>query len=258
MKKVFCFLSGLGLSLVLIFTCGFENSAAEEKPWFTTPDTVSVIAEQLLNRVSRKSEKPVVRRKFSLKPGPLSRCNSFLVTEFSFSWVLGRPAASTGFQLFTWELGCMVNLDKHSAMGGIFFVGTDLFPGSSRLGSRARYRFWFGENISLDIAPGIIITGKNLGRWNGRYEFPSFTCQVGLNLSEWFGLTGQVDVMRWRKSSYQYNSYTGLTEYIGPEKTVVKPELYLGFKFGTPAGAGAASVVVVIMAGLLLEGGSGF
>ena len=245
MKKAISFLIGLSLSFALI-TCGLENSAAEEKTWFTTPDTVSVIAEQLLNRMSKKSQEPVTRKKFSFTPKPLAGCSSFLITEFGIFYDLDKPSDETSLQLAAWEFGCMVNANKRSAIGGTVFIVKDLDDAASWFGLRARYRYWLSRRISLDIAPGILLKG-----WKTEFRFPSFSCQTGLNLNSWLAITGQVDIISWKKSEYVPTLQNGWTQYAWQERTVTKPEWYLGLKLGTPKGAGIGTAVAVIAAAIV-------
>jgi len=222
MNKAIGFLAGLGLGLVLI-TGGFENSAAEDGIKSTTLDTLSANIGQVVNQQPEASQKTVARKKFSFKPEPFPKCSSFLITEFGLFYGLDKSSDQSNLRLVTWELGYMVNRNEHSALGGTFVLAIDPDGGSSRLGLKARYRYWLSNKKSVDIAPGILISGSKNG-----FEFPSFTCNVGLNLNTWFAITGQVDIIHW--------------------KTVTKPEGYLGLKFGTPTGAGIATAALVVAA----------
>lgn len=222
MKKAIGFLAGLGLSLILI-TSGSESSVAETKTNFTTSDTLPVNVGQVASQQTENIQKTVARKKFSFKPEPLPKCNSFLITEFGLFYGLDKSSDQSNLRLVTWELGYMVNRNEHSALGGTFVLAVDPDGGVSRLGLKGRYRYWLSSKKSVDIAPGILFSGSKNG-----FEFPSFTCNAGLNLNTWFAITGQVDVIRW--------------------KTVTKPEGYLGLKFGTPTGAGIATAALVVAA----------
>lgn len=222
MKKVIRFLAGLGLSVVLI-TGGFENSVAEEGIKSTTSDALSASSGEVASQQIENIQKTVTRKKFSFKPEPLPRCSSFLIAEFGLFYGLDKSSDQSNLRLITWELGYMVNQNEHSALGGTFVLAVDPDGGASRLGLRARYRYWLSSKKSVDIAPGILISGSKNG-----FEFPSFTWNAGLNLNTWFAITGQIDIIRW--------------------KTVTKPEGYLGLKFGTPTGAGIATAALVVAA----------
>jgi len=222
MKKAIGLLTGLGLDLLLI-TGRFENSVAETKTNFTISDILSANVGQIANQQTENIQKTAARKKFSFKPEPISKCSSFLVTEFGLFYGLDKSSDQSNLRLVTWELGYMVNRNEHSALGGTFVLAVDPDGGASRLGLKARYRYWLSSKKSVDIAPGILFSGSKDG-----FEFPSFTCNAGLNLNTWFAISGQVDIIR--------------------RKTVTKPEGYLGFKFGTPTGAGIATAALVVAA----------
>ena len=242
MKKAIGFLTGLGLSLILI-AGGLENSLAEMKANFTASDTFPANAGKIVDQQAENSQKMVAKKKFSFKPKPLPKCSSFLITEFGWSFGLGKSSDKGNLRLLNWELGYMVNRDEHSALGGTFVIAVEPDGGASRLGLKARYRRWLRDGISLDIAPGIfILGGKN------KFSFPSFTCHVGLNLSDWFALTGQVEIIRWKKSGYDFTWQNGLEKSARWEKTETDFRWYAGFKLGTPLGAGVGTAVAALIA----------
>jgi len=236
MKKAICFLTVFGLGLLLVAGCP-ENSKAEMITKFATSDTLSAKDGQIPNKNLENSHKMVSKKKFSYTPKPLSECKSFLITECGFSYGLDKRSNQTNPWLYTWELGYMVNRDEHSAIGGTVFISSEADRIQIRLGLKGRYRYWLSKNQSVDIAPGILITGSK-----DKFEFPSFTCQTGLNLSSWFAITGQVDIVRRKTFTY------GPTWFAPQEKTVTKPEWYLGLKLGTPAGAGIGTLAVIVAA----------
>lgn len=252
MKKLMVFIAGFGLSLILI-AGDLENSAAAEKTKFTTPDTLQANAGKIVDQQAESSQKMVAKKKFSFKPKPLPKCSSFLITEFGWSFGLGKSSDKGNLRLLNWELGYMVNRDEHSAIGGTFVIAVEPDGGASRLGLKVRYRRWLSNGASLDIAPGILIlSGKN------KFSFPSFTGHVGLNLSEWFALTGQVEIMRWKKSGYDFTWQNGLEKSTRWEKTETDFRWYAGFKLGTPLGAGIGTAVVALIAIVGFGGGSSY
>ncbi len=222
MKRAIVFLAGLGLGVILI-TGSFENSAAEEGIKSTTSDTLPANNGQIASQQSESSHKLTPKKKFSFKPGPVSECKSFLITEFGVFYGLDKSSDQSNLRLVTWELGLMENRNEHSAIGGTFVLAADPDGGASRLGLKARYRYWLTNKKSVDIAPGILFSSSKTG-----FEFPSFTCNAGLNLNTWFAVTGQVDIIRWESAT--------------------KTEGYLGLKVGTPTGAGIATAALVVAA----------
>lgn len=240
MKKVIGFLAGLGFGLILV-TSGFKNSLADVRTGSVIPDTHSANTGKVIKQ--EQGQTVVAKKKFSFTPKPFPECRSFMITEFGLSYGLDKPSDESNLRLVTWELGYMVNRDEHSAIGGTLFIGVEPDGGASRLGLRARYRYWLSGNKSLDIAPGVLITG-----WESKFGFPSFTFQTGLNLNSWFAITGQVDIVRWKISGYEPTLQNGLTLFTWREKTATNPEWYLGLKFGTPAGAGIGTAAVIVAA----------
>jgi hypothetical protein len=240
MKKAIGFLAGLGFGLILVAS-GFKNSLADVRTGSVIPDTLSANTGKVIKQ--EQGQTVVPKKKFSFKPKPFPECRSFLITEFGLYYGLDKSSDQTNLRLITREFGLMENRDERSAIGGTLFIDAEADREGSRLGFRARYRYWLSRNRSLDIAPGILITG-----WKSEFEFPSFTCQTGLNLNSWLAITGQVDVVRWKTSGYTPTLQNGLTVFTLQEKTVTKPEWYLGLKFGTPAGAGIGTAAVIVVA----------
>src|SRR5712691_2116678 len=95
---------------------------------------------------------------------PLPACGAYLITEFG----VGVPLSRTGVHsapLFTWELGGMKNLGERSALGATVFVNTSDF--GSGPGVRLRLRRWLNHGISLDVAPGLMLSGSAARRFSG-------------------------------------------------------------------------------------------
>ena len=100
------------------------------------------------------------------RPRPRPACSAYMITEFGVGASLSRGEFHPAGPLFTWELGGMKNLGERSALGVAVFVnGFDLGTG---LGVRPRFRRWLSQEISLDVAPGIILSGSAARRFSGQ------------------------------------------------------------------------------------------
>ena len=119
---------------------------------------------------------------------PKPACDNFLLTEFGLAKKVNNAAS-----LATWELGGMVNRGTRGAVGiGVFFqdrVWTEEGPfGFTRnemgVGIRPRFRLWMTPDISVDLAPGIILFGSGAG--------VGFSGHVDLNIQDIAALTAHV------------------------------------------------------------------
>ena len=99
------------------------------------------------------------------RPRPLPTCSAYLITEFGVGVGLSRSEFHPAGPLFTWELGGMKNLGERSALGATVFVNASDF--GSGPGVRLRLRRWLSQGLSLDVAPGIILSGRAARRFSG-------------------------------------------------------------------------------------------
>lgn len=185
-------------------------------------------------------EKRGTVKALSFRGKPKPECNSFLITEFGYSYRLGRNSgdpynSSRDNFYFTWDLGWMTNLSKSYALGATFYAGAD--QDGARLGIKPRLRRWLGRDLSLDVSPGIL-----LYRLGGNYDkYPGFTGHVGLNYADWITLIGQVEVIPYE---YQgYGSYPNWSTRRGNEVT-----WYGGVKLGSYPGTVAGILAIAAYA----------
>jgi len=175
----------------------------------------------------------------SLKPDPLPSCRSFFVTEFAYAYRVNSFAENT-FNLrrrhyFTSDLGIMVNLNPHYALGASHFTGIDN-RGDGRGGFKLTIRRWLSESSSIDVSSGFLL-------WDTRaatQHFP-FVSSLDLNIRDWFALTTQLEFVPTR--------FQG-----GTDRAV-----YFGLKTGSYPGLilnGAAVTAAVIVGILVLSTGT--
>ena len=143
-------------------------------------------------------------------PHALPRCRSYWVTEAGVSARLDSHPQTEGASA-TLELGYMVNATPRSALGlAVFLRGGEPVGG---VGIRPRYRHWLSRQVSLDVAPGIVLKAMSGGQFSLRS--PSFSGQLGLNVGPGFGLTGQVDVARSAAGSFANGKSSDVAWYAG-------------------------------------------
>lgn len=117
---------------------------------------------------------------------PRAETGSFLITEFG---VLTRidhyPYIGGDSRMaFSFDLGWMKNISESGAVG---FSGYALVSDpTSRLGLRARYRRWLSRRTSIDISPGILLSGEDSGI---EYDPPGFVLGTTLNAGDLVALT---------------------------------------------------------------------
>ncbi len=98
---------------------------------------------------------------------PQSECDSFFLTEWS--WVFRTagvgsisPNVQAGNSYWTWQVGWMKNVSRHSAFGATFFLGAeqDRTGGSETIGVKARFRRWVGPKAAVEIGAGPTLEGS--------------------------------------------------------------------------------------------------
>jgi hypothetical protein len=124
---------------------------------------------------------------------PRPTCDHFLLTELGVAKSLTRDSAS----LYTGELGWMVNRGTRVALGAGVFVQdrhsaehlaesmTYTTGGNETgIGIRPRLRWWMSRDISVDIAPGIILFGSGAS--------VGFSGHVDLNVQDIAAVTAHI------------------------------------------------------------------
>lgn len=170
---------------------------------------------------------------------PAQFCRMFAVTEFGYARLAGRAPTENFGQTYVephvvmWELGLMRNTDARSALGA-----TVLLTSRFSVGLKGRYRRWLWRDISVEIAPGVIVyDDRDFAR------APAFTGHVLLNLEDVLSVGGMLEASRF-----------GTDYFGGPPTTITKP--YLVVRFGSYPGligATASGALLGVLA-LLLAG----
>jgi hypothetical protein len=151
-------------------------------------------------------------KKLCFRGRPAAYCSMFAVTEFGYARMSGDESPDTPFgephiepHVVMWELGLMRNTDSRTAMGA-----TVLLTSRFSAGLKARYRRWLWRDVSVEIAPGLIVyDARQFAR------APAFTGHLLLNLEDVLSVGGMLEVSR-----FGTNGYTG-----SPPTTITKPFL---------------------------------
>jgi hypothetical protein len=137
---------------------------------------------------------PSVGAKACFRGRPLPDCESFWLTESGVFWRFDRKASRDWHErlLYSIEIGLMKNRCECSALGGTVMLAFEDMTNDFRLAFKGRYRRWLSQKHSVDIAPGIYLTGS-------KTDFPSFTTSVSLNAADYFALVGVLDILKSEK-----------------------------------------------------------
>jgi hypothetical protein len=138
---------------------------------------------------------------------PRPRCSGFAVLEFSGTARLNQKAGPGDRTdgLFVWNAGYLRSVGPRSALGAAFKLTAD--GDGHRFGPVLRYRQWLGPTWSLDLAPGMLLGGKDNF---AILRFPSATADVTINWGDRVGVTLGADRLRQRSRGAHWESYLGL------------------------------------------------
>jgi hypothetical protein len=138
-------------------------------------------------------------------------CGSFIITEMGFLYTIDDyPFAGGGSRLaLTFDAGWMKNLSARHAVGftGYAAVSDDV----TRLGIRPRYRRWLSRTSSVEVSPGILLSGEDTAI---DYDPPGFIVGATVNHRDLIALTLETEYSRYRVyvygeppvTSYQHTS----------------------------------------------------
>jgi len=94
------------------------------------------------------------RRVIVFNPAPPDRAEWFFITEFSTSYVSLNTGDSYDNFIFTDSFGAMRNVGRHDALGAS--VDMHLAVGQIKPAATLRYKHWFDEKQSLELAAGYL------------------------------------------------------------------------------------------------------
>lgn len=176
-------------------------------------------------------------KRISFRPRPKSECDLFWITETSAMYrfaggsrlILDPDEEREPRFFFSGELGLMKNRTENAAIGGTLYFGitSDIY----RFGIKGRYRRWMGQKSFLDLVPGVILGG---GDSKSDLNLPGLVGHIGVGLSDWIHLSGQIEIMRHAFNQLYVGAPTG--------RKWTEVSWYGGAKFGGEAGIAGAIV----------------
>ena len=133
-----------------------------------------------------------------------------------------RSPDREGNWYLTGDIGLMANMNKRYSIGVTGFLGG--VENGSRFGIKPRFRVWLQNKISVELSPGILLSG---GDNSYDPQFPGFTGHLAFNFADFGALTLQLDLIPYEKSRRVGSGRGRLIE------TGNDISLYGGFKFGS-------------------------
>jgi len=142
---------------------------------------------------------------------PLPYCKAYIIAEFSYLTRLNtKPKIGlheTGKWYLTGDLGLMINVNRKWSVGSVFAFGGD--DDSGRFGFMPRVRRWLtnpemGKSaIRLDLTAGplLSITDNYLNP-----STPGWMANVSLNFHDWFALTAQMEIIKYKWATYVHTT----------------------------------------------------
>jgi hypothetical protein len=167
---------------------------------------------------------------------PAPACDAFVLTEFGVAFRAADNRQTRG-PLYTWELGAMSNYRATRALGAALFAqaGEEVFA----FGIRPRARIWLTESTSLDLAPGVVLTGTSRG--------PGFSGLVAVNFADVAAVTADLMVLRPRPFETGQGAHVSLFvggrvgSAVGTTAIVGTGALILAFVIACSSGTGCFS-----------------
>jgi hypothetical protein len=174
---------------------------------------------------------------------PAPECRSFLITEFGLLARLDDyPYQSGASRLaITFDAGWMKNISERDAVGLSGQVLTS--DPTQRIGVRGRYRRWLSRSTSVDLTPGVFVSGEdNLID----YDPPGFVMGASFNAGDLVSVTVETEYAR-------YKDYGDVLPQIPTTHSDVTWRA--GAKLGSGLGVLGAAALVGIFLYIGLSGG---
>ncbi len=167
-------------------------------------------------------------------------CGSFVVTELGALYRLDEydyPGMDWRVVL-TFDAGYMKNLSLKDAVGvtGYALLNDDI----TRLGIRPRYRRWLSHDTSIDISPGILLSGEDAAI---DYDPPGFVLGVTGNLRDLLALTVETEYSRYR----DYGGGPGV-DYQTQSDWTIRGGAKLGSGLGLAGAAAYLGLLIAVLA----------
>ena len=218
--------------IAVAFLCGpGAESAVAGAPVATAPSPEATALSPEATAPSPEATAPPAEpwKSFRFHPGPRSQCGTFAVTELTLLRRFGKDehvVRSAERYYGSFDAGLEHNVADATALGGSLFAGFDGVR--SQLGVRARVRRWLSNRASLDLAPGLVLGGKE--EKGSDLLGPALILRASLNLSASFGVTAQTFETRRQR----------------PQRVEKERATYVGAQLNSKAGSVGLGLVLVV------------
>jgi len=170
-------------------------------------------------------------KSFRWRGRPQKYCDTFLVTEFGYLYRInhGYFKEHHSPSVFNSEAGWMRNTGGRTSLGATAFLSftTD----AKYFGFKARYRRWIGEDVAIDVAPGI-----GLSRHRDNVSSQGFEGHIGVSFFDYVQLVFNTDV-------YRYTPVTFTPETNVPQ--IGDPKSHADFYGGVRVASGPGLIGIV-------------
>jgi hypothetical protein len=141
------------------------------------------------------------------------------------------------------DLGWAMNVGPAYAVGATAFLGGDNVR--AHFGVRARFRRWLARNVSLDVAPGVILAGEEEN--DAALLAPGFVTQASVLVDDRLGVVAQVFSSR-RRFTHSVLSTTGPLGSVYEIRTEEASETgwCAGLRLGSGPGVAATAVALIL------------
>jgi hypothetical protein len=225
----------------------------DSRSWFRIVSIVAAVAACLgAPVVSNADEADPSPAPSEHKPGHAlcwrgkPECGSFVITEMGVLYRMDEydfPGMDWRVVL-TFDAGYMKNLSTKGAVGvtGYALVNDDI----TRLGIRPRYRRWLSHDTSIDISPGILLSGEDAAI---DYDPPGFVLGVTGNMKDLIALTLETEYSRYR----DYGTAPGEVGYQTHSDWTIRGGAKLGSGIGLAGAAAFLGLLILVAANVAAE-----
>jgi hypothetical protein len=139
---------------------------------------------------------------------PLPECANFVVSEVSYGGRADAYDPRSENNHLSLEMGLMYNRGPRTALGASV---SHIWSEDSRLGVHFRYRRWLNNVFSLDLSPGLRLSGRDMSTYS--FDYPGVTARVGLMYADAIGMSVEMDagktVLEGNQVDWRVNITTG-------------------------------------------------
>lgn len=168
----------------------------------------------------------------TLRGMPKPYRNGFPILQAGTLVRLGTTGPGVPKASMVMDVGGMKNLSRKYSMGASLYAAEDDDWG--RVGIKARVRRWMSKDVSVDLAPGLLVhsSGSDQDR-----SLPAFVGEASLGLWDRIVITGQVERSTVTRYEVPHGEFLLPYPIVAPKRERgTETSYYLGAKFGAELG----------------------